>query len=444
MFIPMIKQSMKFFLCGVAFAAFIPAAYAETLNEAVEYAIQNHPSIHSLKASEGAARETVKEERSAYYPTVNLGANFGRAYSNTTTTRGLSVSRGVGYSWVGEGNGRLNQLVYDWSATKNAIDAAKSRHGIAQWTTQTQEMNIALSSMQAYLQLLRASTLLGKAKSNASEMDDFYKRIKTSYDNGGVDESVVSRAQALVSLSKNLILQYESELQIAQASYKESVGRLPEEEVEEPSIDLSVIPETIDGAVELAQTLNSQMRSAELTTQASQYDLKREEANALPLFDFELSGYKKDQKDLIGGEAEDVRGVVRANWDYSFGGSGQAAQRRAAYVVKESEFNKDAMKRAIQRDVEVSWVSLSLARQQKLNEQDRLQAAQKTLETYEEQYEGGQQKMLDVMTVLNGVFLAEQDYLNVKFQEMNAAYTLMNVIGLPFFHGQDLGMANAK
>jgi len=53
--------------------------------------------------------------------------------------------------------------------------------------------------------------------------------------------------------------------------------------------------------------------------------------------------------------------------------------------LKELQFNKEALRRAIARDVEVAWVSLNLATQQKLNESDRFEAAQKTLETFQEQ-----------------------------------------------------------
>jgi len=236
---------------------------AESLHDAIGYAVKNHPTVMASRQAESATRATIQEEKSSYYPTANLNASFGRIYSNTTTTRGLSVSRGVGYSWYGDGAVRLNQNIYDWGATDNAVNAAQGRYEAASATTQTQETSIALQAMQAYLQLLRAQTLLDKAKVNEGSMDVYYNRIKTAFDNGGADESEVSRAQDLVSLANNIILRYESDLQIAQASYREVVGRLPETEIVEPIFTLSLLPESLDEAINLSYSSNAQLKSAE-------------------------------------------------------------------------------------------------------------------------------------------------------------------------------------
>jgi outer membrane protein TolC len=81
----------------------------------------------------------------------------------------------------------------------------------------------------------------------------------------------------------------------------------------------------------------------------------------------------------------------------------------------------------------VAWVAYDLAKERKLNEEERLTAAEKTLETYLEQYEGGQQSLLDIMAVTNSRFLAQQDYYNVLYEEMNAVFNLKAVIGLPTY-----------
>ncbi len=438
------KIIIKYLLTSAMFVSYGSLAQAETLDSAIRYAVQNHPSIQATKAAEGVAQKTIEEEKSALYPVANLGASFGRVYSNTTTTRGLSVSRGAGYSWYGEGNGRLNQTLYDFDATKNSIQAAHSRYMAADSTTNVQEVTIELQAMQSYLQLLRATTLLSKAIENKVEMEDFFDRIQIAYDNGGADESEVSRAQDLVSTSKNIILQYDSELQISKASFREVVGRLPDGEVVEPSLDLRLLPDTIDDAIAMSLSLNPQLKVAGYNTKANKYELEREQTNLMPTFDAELSAFKKDQDDLIGGESEDVRGLVRANWDYSFGGADRAVKDRAAFALKEAEFNKEALKRTIERDVEVAWISLNLATQQKKNEMDRFEATKQTLETFREQYEGGQQKILDVMGAMNAAFFAEQDYLNIKYQEMSATYTLMNVIGLPLVPEGQNDVASAQ
>jgi len=424
-------RSYSFLLVALVATTSACTASAETIEQAITHAVQNHPSIRASQAAADAAYQTIIEEKSAYYPTVSADASFGRVYSNNTTTRGLSVSRGIGYGWVGEGSGNISQTLYNWGATKNGVQSAAYRYDSANALSKSQGLSIALQAAQSYLQLLRARMLLDKATVNDAQMADYYTRIEAAFNNGGADESQLSRAQDLVSLAKNSILQYESDLQIAQANYKESVGRLPKSDVADPSIATAVLPKTIEEAAQLALMINPQVQSLEADIMALASDADRESVNTLPVLNAELSALKRDQKDLIGGEAEDVRGLVTANWNYSIGGAQAAAQDRAVFQREQARHDYEALKRLIERDVEVAWVSYNLARARKNNEIERLEAAEKTLETYQEQYEGGQQTLLDVMSVINTRFFAEQDYLNIFYEEMSAVYNLKSVIGLP-------------
>jgi len=400
---------------------------------AVLHAINTHPSILSFKANEGAAKEFVSQEESAYYPSMTLGTAFGRVYSDNTTTRGLSVTRGAGYSWYGEGTASINQSLYDWSATNHGVDAAKTRYHQAGANVENQKNTIALQSAQAYLQLLRSHKLLTAAHDNFDAMQSYYDRIESALNSGGADKSELSRAQDFLSLAKNALVQYESENLIAKANYKEAVGLEPTQKMTDPSVNLRALPKTLDEAMDKALTINPQIAQATLEGRASDFDYRRESVNNLPTLSAELSASMRDQKDLIGGESEDVRGLVRANWLYDFGGGQSAAKKRAAMVSQEMDMNKETVIRTVKRDVEVAWVSLNLSKKQKTHEAERLNAAQKTHETFVEQYEGGQQKILDVMAMGSALFNAQQDYLNAKYQEINAYYQIMTMIGYPFY-----------
>ncbi len=411
---------------------------AETLDEAIAKAVKNHPAIMAVMANETASKEDVNQEKSYYYPTASASASFGRIYADNTTTRGLTVSRGAGYSWFGEGSGSLSQKLYDFNATRYSINAAKARHQSAGANLDAQILSIGLQAAQAYLQLLRAQDLLNIANENKKDIESYYNRIKTAFDNDGADESEVSRAQDFLSLSKNMVLQYQSDLKIAEAGYKEVIGNRPQQKLKQPSIDLSATPKTLDEAISIALTRHPQINSSALEVKATTQDLQREKTSIYPELNAELSYLEKDQKDIIGGESSDGRALIRMNWDYSLGGTETAAKRRAAALQQEAEFNLTALNRVIERDVEIAWHSLNLARKKKNNEADRLDAAKKTLATYKEQYEGSQRSILDLMTVKNSYFTAQQDYLNVTLQEMNAVYTLMNAMGTKFYKSNDI------
>ena len=428
----MLKKSVLLLSC-VTFLTPL-SVRAETIDQAIMRAINNHPSVHASRAAAQAAYQTVQEEESALYPTANVSGSFGRLYSDSTTTRGLSVTRGAGYSWYGEGSGRLSQTLYDWNATGASIDAAGYRYQSAEAQADSQALSIALAAAQSYIQLLRAETLVERAQTNKTLIEGYFGRIQSAFEEGGADKSQVSRAQDILSLANNAVLQLETDLKIAEANYRESIGNLPETDIENPSIPASSVPETIEVAIETSYQFNPQVKALEEEIRAAGMDVDREKVNHLPTLNAELSAVKRDQKDLVGGESEDVRGLLVANWDYSFGGAQNAAYKRAINTKEQTRHGYEALKRQIQRDVEVAWANYNLAKQRKLNEQKRLNAAEKTLETYLEQYEGGQQKLLDVLTVTNARFQAQRDYFNNVYQEIAAIYNLKAVMGLPLYN----------
>jgi adhesin transport system outer membrane protein len=408
---------------------------AETLGEALAHAVKTHPTVMAAKANSRATAESVLEEKSAYYPTANATASFGRVFADNTTTRGLSTVRGTGYSWYGDGRLALNQKIYDWSATSNRIQSAKSRYMSSESQVNGRQQFIAFQATQAFIQAVRAQDLKDQAETHLGMMKDYYQRIETLVDNGGADESELSRAQDFVSLAENTLAQIDADYDIAMASYVEAVGRLPEGDLEKPSFDMTSLPDTIDEAVTLATSSHPQIISAQKDAQAALYERRAEETNLYPTFDAELSYAKKDQKDLIGGESEDARALLKMNWDMSLGGGELAAQRRLAARAKEADFIADELSRTIARDVKISWTSLALAARQKNSEAERLEAALQTLETFKEQYDGGQKKILDLMVADAQVFAAQQGYTNFVYREMDAAFALKSLLGQKLLSG---------
>lgn len=423
------KYLLTTFLVGTFTAGISVSCFAETLGDAVAFAVQNHPSVMAAQSGRNASAETVTEEKSAYYPVINMNASFGRVYADNTTTRGLSVTRGAGYSWYGEGRTALNQKLYDWSATDHRVAAAKSRYYAADLSVEDKRQAIEFQTTQAYIQTLLAQTLKNKAENHLSLMKTYEGRIETLVDEGGADDSALSRAQDIVLLAENSLIQAETDLAVALASYAEAVGRPPVNGLVEPALSMDTMPPDIDTATSVALQNHPQIIAAQYDVKAAHYDKRAEQINLYPQFDAELSYGERDQRDLIGGESTDARALVKVNWDFAVGGAQKAAQRRAAEIEREATYIVDGLKRTVERDVRVAWSSLDLAKRQKMNEADRLAAARETLDTYNEQFEGGQKTLLDIMSAEMQVFNADYSYTNMVYRELDAAYALRIIVG---------------
>ena len=83
--------------------------------------MSSHPSLSAAVAGHEAATLEKREKRSALYPTVNLSATGGRIYGDNSTSRGLSVTRGAGYSWLWEGSATLRQNISSISTDRSLL-----------------------------------------------------------------------------------------------------------------------------------------------------------------------------------------------------------------------------------------------------------------------------------------------------------------------------------
>ena len=87
-------------------------SHATTIQESVSNAIASHPSVETALAGKVIAKENRKEAVSGYFPQISAAATAGRIYADNTTSRGLTVDRGAGYSWLGEGNIAITQPLF--------------------------------------------------------------------------------------------------------------------------------------------------------------------------------------------------------------------------------------------------------------------------------------------------------------------------------------------
>ncbi|MCB1757315.1 MAG: TolC family protein [Gammaproteobacteria bacterium] len=89
--------------------------------------LSQHPQVESAQAAFGRSRQEQKEEFSAYFPELNVTATGGRIYGDNSTSRGLSVTRGTGYSYLWEGSVSARQKIFDGMETRNRVGAARSQ-----------------------------------------------------------------------------------------------------------------------------------------------------------------------------------------------------------------------------------------------------------------------------------------------------------------------------
>ncbi|MEM7650855.1 MAG: TolC family protein [Pseudomonadota bacterium] len=429
-----VKTRKTKILSGVSalalYALCVPfGAHAETIEQTLISALTHHPQVESAQAALRTAEQSQKEQYSAYFPEIDVNATGGRIFGNNSTSRGLSVTRGEGYSHLWEGSVAARQLIFDGLETKNRVSAARAETKAAHHSLQDTRENLAFRTTQTFVNLLRVQRGLGLLRGQEKTVKDYLDRITSMVEDGAADEAELQQATDVSVILDNFIADYEGQLQTLESDYVELTGHLPENELEQPTIALDQIPQDVNEAIEIAKSTHPLLRAAKMQSNSAMFDMEAERSTFAPKFDGELSYLKRDQDDIIGGELEDGKAVVRMNWGFETGGGQKARIKQRKFEHKQALARIAEVERQVERSVRQAYAELYTASKQHENQRRRHELNKKLLETYEVQFEGALISVLQLMQADNQVLITKLESSNAQMRVLAAQYGVLAAMG---------------
>ncbi len=404
-------------------------AHAETLNIAIGEALNQHPSVQAALAGRDAVREEGREARSGYYPELNINAATGRVYGDNSTSRGLSVARGAGYSWNHEGGMTVRQMLFDGMETSNRSDAASARLQSANMNIVDIRENLGLRVAQAYIEVLRTQETISLLQAHAKKINDYRQRIDKMVEEGAADESMAVQAHDIQNQLDGTLADVEGQLKRAVADYKEAVGRPLAGPLSRPVLSETSIPGDVEQAVQAARENHPALKMAVLQGVAAGEDIRAEKGTLYPDLSGELSVYKKDVDDIIGGEVVDNRALVRMNWDFSTGGAQLARVRQSVYKQAEAQARADDLTGKIEREIRKAYADRDSAHERLKISRDRVTVSTNLVATYEKQFEAARATLLNILQAENTLFNAQLGVVGADYRLLAADYAILASTG---------------
>lgn len=435
-------SDLKRYLClGMSLCVICPAdARAQTIEMAMQEALRNHPTVQAAEAFLEASKQDIHAERSGYFPEIAAGVAGGRIYGDNATTRGLSTTRGVGYSGYGEATASLTQPLFDGFATSNRLSAAKARERSANMELADARENLALRAAQSYIDIMRVHTALVMLKRQAHQVEDYVQRIKTSVDQGGLDEAAYQQALDVKATLDSFVADYEGQARVAEARYLEAVGHTPKGDMAVPAPDARYILLDVNRAIEAAKANHPALRSVQFSAMAAQHGIETEKASLFPEVNAELSALKSDKRELLGGEIEDGRALLRMNWSFETGGGQFSRIDRKHHEYAEAQARIKETQRQVESQIRQSYAELETANKQLKFLDERLELNKKLFSTYETQFDAARVSLLQLMQADNQVFNIKLDKLNAEYRVIAAEYGVLASLG-KLQHSVDLALA---
>lgn len=402
---------------------------AESLGQAVEAALNNHPSVEAAIANRDATIYERRERMSDLLPKLNVRGTGGRMYGDNSTSRGLSVTRGAGYSYLWEGSVTMSQTLFDGFETYRRIDAAESRRGAANQNILDSRETLTMSVVLTYLDVLRGRETLVMMENHHKKIEDYRQRIREMVDSGAADETIAVQANDIQVQLENTIANIKGQVAGAIAAYQELTGHVPETSMSLPEVPHDRMPENIDLAVDIAKQSHPMLQSAIMEEQAAEYDADAEKGTLYPDLTGELSYLKKDQADIIGGEVVDAKAIVRMNWNLSLGGGDIARMKGKERRAYEAKAQRAELERKLEKEVRKSWADMQTSKIQLALMNKRRELNENLLETNKAQFEVSRVNLLQLMQSENALFNSKIALLNADYRYIASQFVTLANIG---------------
>ncbi len=388
----------------------------------------HHPVLMAERARKRAADAGIDIARSGYFPEVNASGEI--ATANGTLLGNAPQSRSsTDWNSTATYSVSAEQTLFDGFRTSSSVDEALAEAGSAAASVLDTERSVLLEAVRVYADVLRDREIQSLRKRDVSMLDEQAKAAQQSLAKGvgtltDVAQTRARRAQATADLITAM-----AESEVSAAEYERVVGHAPSK-LKRPTVPKSLLPASLQAAIQSADQLDPATQRAELRAKASHAAIDRVSADALPQVKARAS-LEGNRGLLNTGEDRDVASVgVRVSVPLFDGGKNRARVAQAKELnTALSEEARGSQARA--RVAAVSaWKRLAAVRARLNSERDAVEQNRKALDGIREGVRLGQRSTIETLDAHRDVVAAQIRVSSTERDLLLSAYTLLATTGL--------------
>ncbi|VVO68454.1 TolC family outer membrane protein [Pseudomonas fluorescens] len=402
-------------------------AQAMSLTEAIQSTIATHPELASRVDSRLSADEQVKVAKGGFYPSVDLSSSYGRGYSDNTNTRAFGNHHTEILNYT-TSELRLRQMLFDGFNTSNEVARTKgvvnSRAYYAQGTAQ----DLALRTIEVYLEVLKHRELVTLAKNNLQAHLRVNDQIGLRTQRGVGSTADSDQSSARRALAQNNLDTAEVNLADAESNFFSVVGRLPDE-LETPPSTRGELPATLPDAQQSMVANNPYLKSAQADVQSAESQYEVAKSPFYPRFDAEAAVGANNNVQGDEGHDNEWRVGVVMNYNLFRGGSDKARLASDAHLINQSMDIRNNALRQLNENMNLAWNAMVNAKKQTPTAREYAETSKRVRIAYQDQFGLGQRSLLDLLDSENELYNANRRYTEVRYTEEYSMYRVLAGMG---------------
>ena len=432
------RQNLKTILMSGACSLFLFSGTnvrAETLEEALAYTYVANPALTAQRSYTRSVYEKIIQNRSGYLPVLSAGAQAGYAYNDVDTGEILTTyetdSKPYGF------NVSAVQPIFSGFSTVASVKTAESLFKTEMLNLRSAEQGVLLDAVSAYTAVIRDTAVLKLNQNNEAVLARQLEYTRDKFRVGELTKTDVAQAEARYAGAIAARINAEGELKVSYASYEKTIGKVPES-IYEPEIPTSVLPQTLESALELAQN-NPSLLAAQQNERRAQSALDVAKSGHYPNLDL-VAQYEDGHADDLKEKEASVMLVL--NVPLYQGGNVAAKVRESKHLAGQARLNVDTVRRDIVRQTTQAWENYASASASLSSLEEQVRAAALALEGVKYEEEAGTRTILDVLNAEQELLDAKVEVVSAKKKQIEASYALLAATGK--MTPKDLGLDLSK
>jgi len=399
-------------------------AQAISLEQAVKDALQTNPELLQQDQQFRIAEQRIDQANTGYKPSLDFRAGAGRQRTeNSFSTGGSAVELNpLQTSLV------LTQPLFEGFKTTHNVASSEATHRAERLQTLTKAEQISLQVAQAYLNVLKTEEIVKLAERNLKVHDVLYKQIKSRFDKGASDKADMTQVEGRIALANSNYLSSLNNYEDAKANF-EAVAGFTATDFNRPSVDVSLVPESKDQALDIAAKEHPQILSSRQSVKASQENFEGAKSPYMPKFDLELKGNWNEDNNGIVGTDNQLSAMVLLNWNLYQGGFDSAQRKVALSEVDANKSVSNKVLRDVLQEIKLAYAALKSTKRQKRFRQEHVVFSKESRRLYKLQFDSGKRTLLDVLNTENEVFNSSTSFVESDYAYITAQYRILTATG---------------
>lgn len=400
---------------------------AGTLVEVIQHTLATNPEVLMTIYSRRAVDEKLRQAQGEYLPSVDLNARYGQEKSQRPTVNSgqeINLTRQ-------ESRLTLSQILFDGFNTKNEIEKQQSQVHSAAYQIESTSAEVALQTIEAYLEVLRRQELVDLNKDNVVVHQKIQEQISTLVKGGAGRQADKQQSDSRIALAKAQLVDAQGQLRSAEITYLRIVGELPKELIKPPREMIeTALPDGLQTAYDHALHHHAALKVVYANLETAQSEHERTRAHFMPHFRLELEASKNKNLDGIEGQNDDLSAMVKMRYNLYQGGKDQALRQEAVERINVAKEAIQRTQRTLEEGVHRAWNSLTTIQTRLEYLKRHVESTQEVLESYKEQLKLGQRSLLDVLDSENELFNARSNLTTGQYIELLSMFRVLASMGI--------------